>query len=395
MGDPTRISKELLQWATDQQADKIKALIQHGSMRAAARALNVNHKTIQDAVNSVKRKAALQGYSLEHHLTRPVAPGFMARGHSTLYKQGQAEPVLQWVKTRADDDAREQIIKEFVQTLAEDCKGLGPIIPAPAHCLSDLLCVYPLGDPHVGLYVWSKECGDDFDLAIAKRVTLAAVDRLVQAAPPAHTAILLPLGDVFHMNDQRNQTQSGHQLDADGRFPKVLQVGIATFRHAALRLLEKHQKVIIRFVGGNHDPQAIWALAYTIQAYFDNEPRVDVDVSPAAHWFYRFGSVLIGATHGDKTKHPQLLGVMAVDRAKDWGETKHRYFYTGHVHNQVVTELPGLICESFRTLAAKDAYAAGYGYRAGRDMRLIVLHREHGEVERHRCDIGMIEPATA
>ena len=392
MGDPTQLSEELLQWATEGQAVKIRAIIQHGSMRAAARALGVNHKVMQEAARIVKAKAAIHGYSPQHDLTRPVAPGFMARGHSTLYKQGQAEPVLQWVKTRADDDAREQIIREFVQTLAEDCKGLSPVIRSPDNCHADLLAVYPLGDPHFGMYSWSKESGDDFDLNIAKRVTLAAVDRLVQAAPPAHTAILLPLGDVFHMDDQTNRTPAHHhQLDADGRFPKVLQVGIAAFRHAALRLLEKHQKVVIRFVGGNHDPHAIWALAYSIQAYFDNEPRVEVDISPAAHWFYRFGSVLIGATHGDKTKHPQLLGVMAVDRAKDWGETKHRYFYTGHVHNQVVTELPGLICESFRTLAAKDAYAAGYGYRAGRDMRCIVHHRDHGEVERHRCDIGMIE----
>ena len=53
--------------------------------------------------------------------------------------------------------------------------------------------------------------------------------------------------------------------------------------------------------------------------------------------------------------------------------------------------IPGVTCESFRTLAAKDAYAAGHGYRAGRDMRCIVHHREHGEVERHRCDVGMIE----
>lgn len=82
---------------------------------------------------------------------------------------------------------------------------------------------------------------------------------------------------------------------------------------------------------------------------------------------------------------------MAADRPEDWGQTRHRYFYTGQIHNQTVTELPGLVCESFRTLAAKDAYAAGAGYRAGRDMRLIVHHRDHGEIERHRCDVGMIE----
>jgi hypothetical protein len=81
---------------------------------------------------------------------------------------------------------------------------------------------------------------------------------------------------------------------------------------------------------------------------------------------------------------------MAADRAEDWGQTKHRYWYTGHVHNQTVTELPGVVCESFRTLAARDAWASGAGYRAGRDMRAIVLDREHGEVERHRVDVGML-----
>jgi hypothetical protein len=197
---------------------------------------------------------------------------------------------------------------------------------------------------------------------------------------------------VFHADDQSNQTPAHkHQLDVDSRYVKVLHVGIETFRHVILRALEKHEQVIVRFVPGNHDPHAIWVLAFTISAYFANEPRVTVDLSPSKFWFHRFGSVLIGATHGDTVKHEKLLGVMACDRPQDWGETKHRYWYTGHVHNTTVTELQGVRCESFRTLAAKDAYAAGHGYRAGRDMVAIVHHRDHGEVERHRCDVGMIE----
>lgn len=115
-----------------------------------------------------------------------------------------------------------------------------------------------------------------------------------------------------------------------------------------------------------------------------------VDLNPSKFWFHEFGKVLIGATHGDTVKHEALLGVMASDKAEAWGRTKHRYWYTGHVHHQSVREFPGVICESFRTLAAKDAYAAGHGYRAGRDMVCITQHREHGEVERHRVDIGML-----
>lgn len=388
------VDTALYQFCTVRQLEILEAINEHGSIRAAARHLKMHKNQARQAVLLVKTKAALRGYSPEHDLTRPVAPGQMLRGASTLYRRGEPEPVLQWVKTSADDEAREALMRQAVAALSEECRALAPLTEKPSRTLSDLLAVYPFGDPHFGMHAWAQEAGDDFDLKIARALTLAAVDRLVQAAPAAKTAIFLPLGDIFHANDQSNQTPAHkHQLDTDGRFVKVLQVGIQTFRHAILRCLEKHDKVIVRFVTGNHDPQAVWALAFTIAAYFELEPRVEVDLSPAAHWFFRFGSVLIGSTHGDKTKHRDLLGVMAVDRAEDWGQTKHRYFYTGHVHSQIVTELPGLVCESFRTLAAKDAYAAGAGYRAGRDMRCIVHHRDHGEIERHRCDVGMLEPA--
>ena len=386
------IDKVLWQFATVRQLEYLEAVEKHGGYRAAAKAMGVNYSMIPQAVAAVKKKAMAKGYSPDHHLIHPPAPGFRAKGHSQLFRRGEAEPLLTWVKTREDEEAQERMLREAVAALCSDIKGMAPITKAPRKVLGDLVSVYPLGDPHFGMYSWAAETGSNFDLPIARRLTLAAVDRLVEASPASETAIILPLGDVFHMNDQTNATPGHkHQLDADGRFVKVLNVGIQTFRHAILRALEKHARVVVRFVGGNHDPQAVWALAYAVSAFFESDPRVEVDLSPALHWYFRFGYVLLGATHGDKSKHAQLLGVMAVDRAKDWGETRHRYFYTGHVHNQIVTELPGLTCESFRTLAAADAFSVGFGYRAGRDMRLIVHHREHGEIERHRADIGMLE----
>ena len=88
------------------------------------------------------------------------------------------------------------------------------------------------------------------------------------------------------------------------------------------------------------------------------------------------GNVLLGSTHGDKVKGPDLLPVMATDVARDWGDTTHRYWYVGHVHHQDIKEYRGGVVEYFRTLAARDAWHAGQGYRAGRDMRLIVHHKQ-------------------
>lgn len=382
--------QDLRQFATPQQLRYLDAIEQFGGQRAACKALGLTRSALQEAISRLKKKAARQGFSPEHDMTKTVPDGYMVKGVSTYYDQ-DGKPRGQWVKSSADMDRQAELMRIAVAALSEEVKGLAKPVKEPATALSDLLCVYPMGDPHFGLYAWAKECGDNFDLNEARRLTLGAVDRLVASAPASETAILLPLGDVFHANDQTNQTPAHkHQLDVDSRFVHVLGVGIDTFRHCVRRMLEKHHKVIVRFVAGNHDPQAVWALAFTIAAYFDNEPRVEVDLSPAKHWFFRFGKVLIGATHGDTTKPEQLLGVMACDRAEDWGKTKHRHWYCGHVHHSSVKEYPGVTVETFRTLAASDAYAAGHGYRAGRDMRLIVLHSEHGEIERHRCDVGMV-----
>ncbi|MEZ7846838.1 MAG: hypothetical protein QMB17_00295, partial [Polaromonas sp.] len=94
--------------------------------------------------------------------------------------------------------------------------------------------------------------------------------------------------------------------------------------------------------------------------------------------------------HGDTIKGPALMGVMAADQAAMWGATLHRYWMVGHVHHSDRKEYPGGLVEYFRTLAAGDAWHHGQGYRSGRDMCCIVMHTNFGEIERHRCDSGML-----
>lgn len=385
-----QVDPSLKRFATETQAKYIDAVNELGTIGAVAERFGVNHSVVSEAIKAARRKAAMYGFSPDHDMTKEVPPPYVLKGTSTLYGS-EGELKLQWVKTQLDQQQAHDALVEWVEWLTKDAKGLSPLVPSPASCASDLLAVYPLGDPHIGMYAWSRECGEDFDLAVAERLTTGAVDRLVESAPPASTAIILPLGDVFHANDQSNVTPGHkHQLDVDSRYPKVIAVGIKTFRHAILRALEKHEKVFVRIEPGNHDPEAKWALAFALSAYFENNPRVEVDLAPGKFWFHRFGKVLIGSTHGDTVKHDRLPGIMAAVRSGDWGATAFRYWYTGHVHNQSVKEFPGVVCESFRTLAARDAFAAGHGYLAGRDMRLIVHHKDYGEVERHRCDVAMI-----
>ena len=70
---------------------------------------------------------------------------------------------------------------------------------------------------------------------------------------------------------------------------------------------------------------------------------------------------------------------MAADRSEDWGKTTYRTFLRGHIHHKELKEHPGCLVESFRSIAAKDAWHNNAGYRARRAMELILLNYEGGE----------------
>lgn len=386
-----RVDEEIKKYASETQKRAIDAVNQHGSMRAAAKALGVNFSSVQGCIAAAEKNAARRGYAPGYDMTREVPAPFVVKGVSTYYNK-EGEVSGQWVKSKLDEGQLEELLREFVASLVEDAKGLSKPIPVPKVADEDLLAVYPIGDPHFGMYAWAEEAGADFDTNIAEQLTTGAIDRLVSAAPAAHTALFVPLGDLMHADDTKNRTpQSGNILDVDTRHQKVMLVALRALKHGIYRTLEKHKRVIVRIVRGNHDPHSAFAIALALAEHFSNNERVTVDLSPSLFWYHRFGKVLIGITHGDTAKQGDLLGVMASDRAEDWGLTRFRYWYHGHLHTAGVKEQQGVLIEWFRTLAARDAWATGAGYRSGRDMYCIVMHREYGEVERHRCDVGMIQ----
>lgn len=383
------IDEQLKQFATIKQAEIIDAINKYGSQRKAAAQIGISKSTIQSALDHVKKKASRRGYSPDHDMTHTAPEPFIVKGTSSYYnKDGQLAG--QWVKTAVDDSKLELLVQQAVEMMANDIKGLSPVVNPPKISNKDILTVIPMGDPHFGLYAWHQDAGDDFDLDIAEKLTCGAIDRLISSSPNSETVLLLNLGDMFHADNQKNVTNSGHQLDVDGRWAKVQQIGLRAIIYCIQRLLEKHKKVIFRINKGNHDGHSSYALALMISCYFHNQPRVEVDLSPSVSWYYQFGKNLIGSTHGDTIKEKDMLGIMAADKPEEWGKSKYRYWYVGHVHHKSVKEYHGGIVEYFRTLAARDAWHQGQGYRAGRDMCAIVLHKEYGEIERHTCDIGMI-----
>tara|TARA_Y100000310_G_scaffold114941_1_gene113483 strand:+ start:564 stop:1730 length:1167 start_codon:yes stop_codon:yes gene_type:complete len=376
---------------TEHQRNLIGALVEAKGHRAkAAKRLGITERMVYKGLSRIKKQAAHQGYAPDHDMTHTAPEGFAVKGVSTLYDQ-DGEQRAQWVKTTAESQRQEEL-RELIVEVFEDWRGKSRPGAAPKHCEDDLLTVYPMGDPHLGMFAWGKESGDDFDLKIGEDNLCGAVSRLVACSPKSKTAILLNLGDFFHSDTQDNRTlRSGHSLDVDTRWSKVLRAGIRAMMTCIEAAARKHERVIVRNCIGNHDDHTSQMLSIALALFYENNDRIEIHDSPSRFWYFKFGKVLFGSTHGDTTKPQQLAGIMASDQADEWGKTRHRYWYTGHIHTQTLIEYPGVIWESFRTLATKDAWTSGRGYRSGRDMYAIVHHKNYGELERHRVDVAMLK----
>jgi hypothetical protein len=311
----------------------------------------------------------------------PIPPDFAITRIAQATRSG--DEVLRWTTHVRDEADRHAALMAAYERHASSYEGIVPAAPLPVAANADLLTLYPIGDHHLGMLAWGPECGESWDLRHGKASLVAVVAELVRMAPDAERAIIVNLGDFLHAQDDSALTPGhGNKLDVDGRHAKVADAALALLVTCVDLTLRKHRHVTVRNLPGNHDPRVAAGLARELRAWYRNEPRLDIADAYAAHQYDRFGNVLLGFHHGDRTPGKDLVAVMTVDQREAWGECKFCHWHCGHVHHKIGDkEHPGAIVEAHRILPPGDAYHAGR-YRASRGMQAITYHREFGETSR-------------
>jgi hypothetical protein len=355
--------------------EALEAVEAHGGISAAAEALGLPRQTLQHRYH----KAIKAG--LDARIVQPAPSGHTIKGVSTLYNPN-GDIIAQWVKTRSDGPD----IEELTQHLREVFDGLTPAqaIVEPVHSNFDLITVYTIADAHIGMYAWAKETGEDYDTNIGVARLRNWIGQLVAAAPPSGQAVILDVGDLTHADSQDNQTpRSKHILDVDTRHFRTLDVTIAAMADAVDLALAKHAMVHLVIIAGNHNPHSYMAILFAMAERYRDNPRVTVRKDPREFWSLRFGDCLLAAHHGDKAKPERMVMFLADEYAADWGATRHRFLWTGHLHHHRSADIGGVKWEQLRAMTARDAYAFTNAYTARAQLQAVTLHRHAGEFQRH------------
>lgn len=318
-----------------------------------------------------------------------VAPaGQRIKGVSALV-DGEGNEKIKWIKTEKDQLSLEQI----ATTVREAFDGYKPSRPAiikPLSTIEEMMTVYPVLDWHLGMFAWGLETGGpDWDLSIAKKAIVSNYAELVSRSPKSSTAVFMCLGDILHADNSDNMTKrSKNVLSVDSRRTKILFsaaevliecVGIAASHHGNLEVAMKR---------GNHDDESTAALLLAMTCEFRTSKHIVVDDSPNFDFYYkRFGTNLIGGTHGDKVKFNKLGSTMANHRKEDWSLTSTRHYFTGHLHHMQSKEEDGVVGWTLRAPIPQDDYHSGHAYVSGQSMYAFNYHVERGSRGHNELEI--------
>ena len=365
---------------TARQLEFLRAYAEHGSLKKAGEATRASPGNVSDAIRIVSERAARKGYAAGHW-DSGVAPGYVM-GKVTIERRN-ADGTKRWERQSPELAVQLAAIKAAV---AAFCEGVGDVHVAPKvdNRATDIIPWINIGDAHFGMLAHEAETGANFDLKIAERELCAAISILVDEMIEHDRVVINDLGDFTHYENMAAETEaSGHRLDADGRFPKMISVYSRVMRFIVEKVLEKANVVDVIVNQGNHSrTNDIW-MAELLRVAFGHTGRVNVLNNDGVFIGYRMGNTLVMTHHSDKCKPNRLASVMTCDFRQDYGETEYHYIDIGHIHHgMVMKEHPDIHVESFNTLAAKDQWAAYGGYRSRQSITVIHRSRSYGEVGR-------------
>jgi len=372
---------------TSQQLKTLETFKRLRSVSAVAREMGLTRATVQSALKSLGWDGEKRAQFLNaSHEDPAIAEGMDAIGT-------EMEPTLMWVKTKNEEGTSHSVLlkpkKDSPSDLAERVRSIleamAPVAPTtmPLYADNDLLTIIPLSDVHIGQLSWGRETGTPYDTKIACERVKDWVGRVVDAAPPCGQAIILSNGDLFHTDDQTNQTPAHrHQLDTDSRFFRTLEMGVEAMAAAVDYALRKNDHVTVGIIPGNHDPHSYLVVLMSLAQRYRNEPRVTVVMEPGEFFIYKFGKCMFAAHHGHRSQPKDIVGMLANDYAVMWGQTTHRFLFTGHKHHLQAADIYGVQWMQLRPLTERDAHAKGGAWISRAQLLGITYHREWGEVQR-------------
>jgi hypothetical protein len=287
-------------------------------------------------------------------------------------EDGKKTAATRWSAPELDIDG-------WFEKLEERFASLKPVkkIKAPKVNDDDLITLYPIADPHIGMKACEEMTGEKYDTATAISRLQKWICALVDKSPSSGTAIILGVGDLLHADDTNNETPRGkNKLDVDTDIYDSTDLTIEALATAIDAAARKHNNILVNILPGNHDKHSHRVVAIGLRERYRENPRIDVNTSKNEFFKYKFGNVGIAAHHGDKAQPKEIILMLYDLFSNFFAGVKTRILYTAHRHHERQAEIGGWLWVQLKAMTNRDAYAATHAYTGVPGMEAVTYHRK-------------------
>jgi len=198
--------------------------------------------------------------------------------------------------------------------------------------------------------------------------------------------VILPIGnDFFTINGFEPTTKKGTLQQTTMAWEDTFKLGIWFYRTLINRIRE-FTNVHVVSVKGNHDHDSSYYLSQVIEALFENEEDVTLDLSKDKRKYFFLHKVLLMFGHGDieKRRIKDLPTAMAIEQPENWGRAAHRQVILGDVHHKEsykslsTLEHNGVEIKFFRPATNEDEWHRSNLWIGAKKSLSYIIYKNNG-----------------
>ena len=365
---------------TDRQKEALEIAAIYPDRQEAADVFGTSLRNFQRTLTVARRKNVIVPDGSRKFLKPNYKMGKVTT--HVQYKDDDGQIKNEWIRQHPDYKGWEKAIAELCDKLP-----VAKPVKAPLMGNKELLTLYTITDFHMGMLSFAPETGANWDTDIATRVLTNAIAEMIERSPDSEVGVFAQLGDFLHFDSLDSITpSSGHLLDSDTRYDRLVRCAIHSICNAIDMLLKKHKKVIVIMAEGNHDMAGSVWLRCSMERIYQDNPRVTIDDTSFPFYAYAHGDIMLAWHHGHKVKNKSLPALFSSEPRyrQMYGNAIYTYIHTGHTHQKEkdASEYGGAIVERHQTLTARDSYATRGGWVSQRAANAITYHSKKGEYSR-------------
>lgn len=240
------------------------------------------------------------------------------------------------------------------------------------------LLLIDISDLHMNLQASMFTTGNEYNCEIAEKLFFYVInDVLSRTNTYKFNKIIFTIGgDMLNGDNLSGSTTKGTPQSSDIHFFDAYEK-VCAMTVKAIDILKDVAQVDVIYVAGNHDLTAGFKLAKFIQAWFRNDEKVNVDVSPLPRKYTVFGKTLFVFAHDGNVK--TLPKTIADEARQYWSFIETTEVFLQHLHTeQVLLEDNNMRIQRLPTISAKSEWAVSKGYGSKRQCKSFIYDLDDG-----------------